>query len=592
MLGEAPPDDFPWRLGGSRVRARLIVRKTVSRNEKPRRRRAVLVFASAVTGVLAVAIAIVRIWFNGADLAELVAAKLNERIRGHVEVESIEWPLSSWPRFLVGGYVPLDIRGLEIKDEFGDVVLAARRATAELDAHPAMFGRHDLHVRSLKVLDGGSALIKEVSQPYPVHEYDRTTISLISAFYPKRKPSFRAGISAGSSPVFDLEDYEVAGATLDFVYRRFSFHFEQAHGEGFLRADGSDPLAQRLYFSLTPQAPIGRFKSGPVAIDLQDIHVERLAQLPSQWPHDAVPRGLRYEAVARTAEGASVHLAGELKQSWQDVFGGEHDVTLTLERAGKLADRLSDGVARGDRLSARVDVSGPVLGPKVAVKLGGVDLALAPGGGRPPLDLHLDRATAAFDMATDSGYLEDTVAVGAGGEMQLSARLYLAPAHFDLYVHIPRALEIGAYLPEQARRVAGTRLSGRLHASGNLEAQKLDRLDLRLGSARVTGGATRTRDGAIRPDGVELQLGRTRLSRLKGLIDAAAGRLEVAFDATSTDLDRWLARIGAPPVATDAAPPAAEASPGAPEVAGAPAVAPGATPAPASPARFEIGFAI
>ncbi|HKE14401.1 MAG TPA: hypothetical protein VKB80_06040, partial [Kofleriaceae bacterium] len=488
----------------------MILRKTVSRKEKPRRRRrrrAALVFAGVTTAVFAVAVAILRIWFNGQDLAALVASKLNERIRGHVEVESIEWPLSSWPRFLVGGYVPLDIKHLEIRDEFGNVVLAAKRATAELDAHPAMFGRHDLHVRSLKILEGGSALIKEVSQPYPVHEYDKTTISLISAFYPRRQPSFRAGISAGSSPVFDLEDYEVRGATLDFVYRRFSFHFEQAHGKGFLRADGSDPLAQRLYFSLTPHAPIGRFESGPVAIDLQDIHVERLAQLPSQWPHDAVPRGLRYEAVAKTAEGASVHLAGELKQFWQDMFGGEHDVTLTLERAGKLAARLTDGVASGDELSARVDVSGPVLGPKVAVKLGGVDLALAPGGGRPPLDLHLDRATAAFDMATDAGYLEDTVAVGAGGEVQLSATFQVAPTHFDLHVHIPRAIEIGAYLPEQARRVAGTRLSGRLHASGNRQVQRLDKLDLRLGSARVTGGATRTQDGAIRPDGVELVLG-------------------------------------------------------------------------------------
>ncbi len=531
----------------------MIVRKTVSRKEKPgrRRRRIPIVGIGLVLVLCGIGVAVLRVWFNGAELAELVASKLNERIRGHVAVRSIEWPLTSLPKFLVGGYVPLEIHDLEIKDEFGDVVLAAKHVSAELDAHPAMFGRHDLHVRNMKILRGGSALIKEVRQPYPVHEYDRTTISLVSSFYPQRKPAFRAGISAGSSPVFDLEDYEVEGAKLDFVYRHFSAHVEDAHGKGFLRADGSDPLASRLYFSLTPHAPRGTFRKGPVAIDLEDVRVERLAQLPQEWPHDSVPRGLRYEMRARTTEGADVHLVGELAQSWKDLFGGEHDVTLTMAGAGKLADRLTGGVARGEQLSARVDVSGPVLGPKVSVKLEGVDLVLATGGRRPPLDLHLDRATAAFDDATDTGYLEDTVAVGAGGEVRLSATFQSDPTHVDLYVQIPRALDIGPFLPARARRVAGTKLSGRLHASGNLAFQRLDDLDLRLGSARVTGGATRTQDGAIRPDGVVLRLGKTKVKKLRGFIDAAADKLELKFDAESTDLARWLARAGAPPLATE-----------------------------------------
>ena len=104
-----------------------------------------MVFAT----LLVAAVVVLRVFFNGAPLADLVASKLNEGIRGRVSVESIEWPLSSAPRFLVGGYVPLELRGVEVRDEFGDVVLAARRVTAELDVHPAMFGRHDLHVRSL-----------------------------------------------------------------------------------------------------------------------------------------------------------------------------------------------------------------------------------------------------------------------------------------------------------------------------------------------------------------------------------------------------------------------------------------------------------
>lgn len=494
-------------------------------------------------------VVVLRVFFNGAPLADLVASKLNARIRGHVSVESIEWPLSSTPRFLVGGYVPVEVRGLEVRDEFGDVVLAAKRVTAELDVHPAMFGRHDLHVRELKILEGSYARIKEVRQPYPVHEYDRTTISLSSAFYPQLRPSFRAGISARSSPVFDLQDYEVGGATLDFEFQSFSAHVEGARAKGYLRADGSDPMARRLYYSLTPRAPRGRFNRGDVSIDLVDVAVTRLAQIPTEWPHDSIPRGLRYEATARTAEGAKIHLVGSLQQSWRDMFGGEHDVTLIVREGGALAARLTRGLASGPDLAARVTVAGPVLGPKVAARIDAVDLDLAKILGT-PLDLHLDRATVAYDVATEAGYLEDAVAVGAGGEVRLSATFQTDPLHFDLHAQMPRALDIGAYLPAQARRVAGSRLSGKLHMSGNARVQRVDQLDLRLGRARITGGATRGQDGAIHPEGIHLELGKTDVRRVNGFVDAAAGTLGLTFEAASDDLDRWLARLGVPAIAT------------------------------------------
>ena len=129
----------------------MAISKTVSRKEKRSRRpRRVPIIASALLlALIGTGVVVLRLRFNGAELGEIVASQLNRRIRGHVAVESIEWPLSSLPKFLVGGYVPVEIRGLEIRDEFGDVVLAAPHVTAELDAHPAMFGRHDLHVRAL-----------------------------------------------------------------------------------------------------------------------------------------------------------------------------------------------------------------------------------------------------------------------------------------------------------------------------------------------------------------------------------------------------------------------------------------------------------
>ena len=503
-----------------------------------------MVFAT----LLVAAVVVLRVFFNGAPLADLVASKLNEGIRGRVSVESIEWPLSSAPRFLVGGYVPLELRGVEVRDEFGDVVLAARRVTAELDVHPAMFGRHDLHVRSLKILEGGYARIKEVRQPYPVHEYDRTTISLSSAFYPRLRHSFRAGISARSSPVFDLQDYEVRGATLDFEFRSFSAHVEGAHATGYLRADGSDPMARRLYYSLTPRAPRGRLTTGGVSIDLVDVAVTRLSQIPTAWPHDSMPRGLRYEATARSVEGARIHLVGSLEQSWRDMFGGEHDVTVLVREGGALAARLTRGLASGPELAARVTVAGPVLGPKVTGRIDAVDLDLTRYMGN-PLVLHLDRATAAYDAATGAGYLEDAVAVGADGEVRLSATFQASPFHVDLHAQLPRALDVAAYLPRKVRKAVGTRLSGKLHASGNGRSQRFDEIDLRLGSARITGSAAHE-DGVIDPTGIRLRLGKTDVQALKGSIAVAAGTLGVTLRATSEDLAHRLAQLGVPTIAT------------------------------------------
>lgn len=529
-----------------------------------RRRRLPIVAGLLLLALLGVGLIVLRVQFNGAALAELVEDQMNRRMRGHVEIESIEWPMSSLPSVVTGGFIEVEIKGLKVFDseEDGkDAVLIAPYATAELDAHPAMLGRHDLIIRNIKVKKdgdkGGYALIKEIKNPYPVHEYDTSTVSLTAAFYPKHVAAFRAGISAGSSPIFDLRDYQIDDATLDFKFSNFTAHVEGAtldsKNKGFLRFDGSDPLARSLYFALRPTAKSGWIQFGPKKIDLTNIVVTRLAQLPTQWPHDSVPHGLEYSATATTVEGAQVKLDGVLNRTWLDLFGGEHDLKLTVTEAGGLAHRLSGGRADGKNMNVALSLQGPVLGPKTTLNLSNVDLTVATMPDRPTLALHLERATAVFDQATDSGYLEDTVATGAGGEVHLAASLNLAPTSFDLSVEIPRALELGPYLPPNVRKLLGSQLSGGLHAFGNTQVQRLDQLDLKLGRARVTGGAFRTADGRIHaqePRGLEVAVGKTRVKRITGVIDHRAGKLVgVKFNLESTDTALWLAKVGAPPLA-------------------------------------------
>src|SRR6185436_14606029 len=80
---------------------------------------------------------------------------------------------------------------------------------------------------------------------------------------------------------------------------------------------------------------------------------------------------------------------------------------------------------------------------------------------------------------------------GEGGEVHLKADVNLKPTRFSVEIDIQKPLELAPYLPAQVRKLAGTKLQGTLLASGNWEKQELDKLDLHLGRAHVTGLAYR-----------------------------------------------------------------------------------------------------
>ncbi|MEO8550066.1 MAG: translocation/assembly module TamB domain-containing protein, partial [Kofleriaceae bacterium] len=54
------------------------------------------------------------------------------------------------------------------------------------------------------------ALLEQTREPYPLHAYDRTIVSIVTAFYPRMKAGFRAGIYADAPPpIFDLRDIHI-----------------------------------------------------------------------------------------------------------------------------------------------------------------------------------------------------------------------------------------------------------------------------------------------------------------------------------------------------------------------------------------------
>src|SRR5262245_53981413 len=159
-------------------------------------------------------------------------------MRGRVEIGSIEWDTGSLKTVFTGGWVPLRMRHVRVWDDcalsiagsaaatdeirYGDpnedctpddrpdpdpasrrkprkLLLSTELITADIDIHSRMLGNHDFVFRNVWV-HGGEAVIEQTDEPYPLHAYDRTIVSIVTAFYPRMKPGFRAGIYAAEAP--------------------------------------------------------------------------------------------------------------------------------------------------------------------------------------------------------------------------------------------------------------------------------------------------------------------------------------------------------------------------------------------------------
>jgi hypothetical protein len=218
------------------------------RRSPRRRRRWLLVIGIAVLLLAGTVFGYVRVKLEGPDLADKIASVLNKRMRGRIEIGAVEWPTGALKTVVSGGWVPVIVRDVKVWDDCvlsaevaaGDpdqlrvgnptddctpddrpdpdptskrkprkLLLKAPLLTAEIDIHALMFGRHDFVFRNLWV-HGGEVLLEQTREPYPLHAYDRTIVSIVTAFYPRMKAGFRAGIYADApAPIFDLRDIHV-----------------------------------------------------------------------------------------------------------------------------------------------------------------------------------------------------------------------------------------------------------------------------------------------------------------------------------------------------------------------------------------------
>jgi hypothetical protein len=547
------------------------------RRSPRRRRRWLLVIGTAVLLLLGGAFAFLRIQLDGAGLADKIASVLNKRMRGRIEVGAVEWPASGLKTVALGGWVPVRIHDVKVWDDCvlsadvpkgdpdqlraGDpntdctpddqpdpdptskrkprkLLLAAPLVTADVDVHALMFGHHDFVFRNLWI-HGGEALLEQTREPYPLHAYDRTIVSMVTAFYPRMRAGFRAGIYATEPPpIFDLRDIHVEHlnvtlhlgpySTKDGVGFAITARLEDvnadadaAHltGDNYLHMDATDPLVAKFYVRLALSAAHGRLRmqdEGPRAafripssgatwgaqrksrydIGLAQIELHRLAQMPRDWARkDYVANTLEIDLTAHTlpcgggnpTDGAVLHVAGALENYWDRPYDGRWNLGLDLANLGPTLHTCIKKKLGGDNLGGRVTLSGPFIAqPKVTLDLHGLDVDVPLSKHADPLRLTLAEVHGEVDLVNDQGSIEKTKAQIRGGkepgEIMVSADFGLKPYNATASVDIVKPVDIGRFLPQQVATSVGRYLGGKLIAVGDVDKGfALENFDLTLG---------------------------------------------------------------------------------------------------------------
>ncbi|HEV7559767.1 MAG TPA: translocation/assembly module TamB domain-containing protein, partial [Kofleriaceae bacterium] len=341
-------------------------------------------------------------------------------------------------------------------------------------------------------------------------------------------------------------------------------------------------------------------------LELADVELKRLAQLPTEWPrHDYVANTLELDlrgktvpcdgwksktAIAQdlgvvgdeidrlvttgriamqpapdgtthyqdTSKRSELHLSGEINGYWDRPYDGTWNLALDAKNLGPTVRSCIKSTAGGDKLNAAITLTGPfVAQPKVGLELHDLDVDVPLRRGEDPLRLTLAEVHGSIDLVNDQGVIEKTKALVRGGrepgEVDISAIFAIKPYSANASIEIIKPIDVTRFLPK-AVLPAGHLVAGRMRARGDVDyGFALEDFDISLGQSaadkalRLHKGRIFTDDDfdTIKLEQVAIEAGLNH-AVFTGNVSTKTGAVDVWMDGRFPDLDIWLRRFQLP----------------------------------------------
>ncbi len=524
---------------------------------KSRRRRRVKWFLLlGVVCLFGIALGVARWFFSGPRLTRFLTGVLFEgKIKGWVEVDSIDWPFTD----LLGRRAHGVLKNLRIYDPRGLLIVNVPRAEATIDWWTVVFPPHDVVIEEL-TLEGGCVLVSEyavwspgpkkmemrsngcpaVEEDYLLGANGPNVVGFIDAFAPRAsRVAESAGSAPGAGPIVQIRKLTLHAVDLDMAFHTYRARADAITGSGMLQVSVRDPRRPELTFQLAPRAPTGSLDLLGLGLhfDLADVDGARFGIFASE--KDA----LQFDAKVKTAAGADVRVRGKLYEILrpESKKPGKVDVTIEAEHAGPDAARVFGGQIGGPEATATLRIAGPMPAPVFTIAGRGIAIAAAP--------FTIDHARATVDTVTTRVDVDTARLSGLGGRVSAKGSGSITGrAVTDLQVDIAQPLNVASYLgPDLVRRLGGSRLDGHARVRGVPGAFLVDQLEVLVGKARARGSA-RILGDEVRTGGLEVSYLDAK-GEVVGAVRPTDRTLALDFRAEAAQAGPLLGAFGAPPLA-------------------------------------------
>jgi autotransporter translocation and assembly factor TamB len=500
--------------------------------------------AGALLALLVLAVGVAAVVLQGPTLAAVVR-KVMPAMKGRIEVRAVHWHARALVDLLTDRPTPLTVEGLRITDPEGILVLDVPHLEVKVRPRSALGSKIYLH--DLVVSPG--SFWRFAAMRHRVGNGFLRSFALASA------PELPVPSTASGGTVFDIVNAQLQGLTAVFDFPAWGLELRNIRAPVSLTVDGDfvgwdargvDARGGGYLRIVTEVLPFDRVLVTRVATD-------------RQWP-DRI-----YLEVGAARTGRSTMTA---KGFFNEIYGygytREPDTGIALTASfDDAADALAAVAARHAIPGLRVGGAGSHLDLdlqdsfarlKIGVVLRGLDVALGDYQAR-SLEV---RAQVGVDPLRVA--LADlSFASPAGGRFIMGADL--AGTKAEARLRFDR-FGTSSYLPAGVRRLGTGKLSGRIAVSADIGAKKKVALQVtgldfigapsrgRSASVRVSGHASASAD-RVSTSGIRIEVPGAS-AEVRGEVQLGRKLLALGLRASTSDLPRFLASIGLPPLARGA----------------------------------------